>query len=315
MSSTTDFYLSALNIEITGNKLSIPGGDSTVAFDSSTYDAVAELECPLLYAQHLFQWHTNATDVNDLNTEDLKFRVFQVTDSSSAGDIDITYYNSRNLLVAEAVVTDNAVSYFGSGTVDTDKKKVHHDQARHISLEVLGTAEGVDIFNNERAFCLDLLEKSVNAFVENISDIDDATWNGTTDNNPAKASFRQILDNFPSRLTALVQHPYDANNESFTPDSSTTEDVWYYMPFEENDKIYFILNVKAHGDQGNITNESYNVSDRKYLIKLKLVSNLTDTAPGAYMRPWDAAGPVFSSEPAYLQPDANNDTVAPSAIV
>lgn len=311
--SSTDFYLSGLNIEVTGVKLEIPGGDNTDAFDSSLYHAKAELECPVSFAQHLFQWHTDARDVQDLNVDDLKFRVFQVTSTGSAGGIsDITYYNTRNLLVGHAIVTDDAITYYGSSSATNNEKTILSDHPRHVSYKLMGTAEGVDIFTNERASRLYLLEQSVIAFVNNIGNTANVDWNGN-DSHPAKAAFKQILASFPGRLTPFVQHGYaTSDNSTLTPDSTTTADVWYYMPFEANDNIFFILNVKAATGQDSVITgdtDGSTVTDRKYLIKLKLVDNLTGSADGAYTRAWTAAGPDFTAEPAYLQPNAVDDTV------
>lgn len=304
-----NFYLSGLNFEVTGAQLTIPGGDNTAAI---TANCNAELECPVEYAQHLFQYQTDAIDVQDLNVDDLKFRVFQLTDPSASVDIsDNTYFNSRNLLITEAVTTSNAVSYYGSGSATIDEKKVGCDQARHIALKLFGTAEAVDIFNNERAFRLALLHSSVDAFEDKIDNIANVEWNGT-DDHPAKAAFKQILANFPERLSTPVPHLYDESNTTITPGSTTTN-LWYYMPFLAGDFIYFKLTIKPESNQAGILDESPEITDRTYLIKLKLVNaiNLTTSANGAYMRPWDAAGPDFTIEPEYLQPVTGSDTVAP----
>jgi hypothetical protein len=319
MSSATDFYLSALDIDITGKVLTIPGGDNTDVFDPNSYDATAELECPLEFAQHFFQFHTDAVDVNDLNEEDLEFRVFQVTETTAAGEIeDITYYNSKNLLVAEAVVTNQAITYYGSSGTSIDRKKIGPDMSRKISLDLLGTAEGVDIFINEREFCRDLLQKSVEAFVTNIGSISNAKWNDDSADpsaniHPAKLTFKQIVKNFPQRLTPLHPHLYDATNTTIEPGSSTTG-LWYYMPFEQDDKLCFRLTVHPNGGQTAIIGDvsAPTLYSRTYLIKLKLVSALTETDEGAYMRPWTPGGPNWTSEPAYLQ-TTNADTVDDAA--
>lgn len=311
-----DFYLDQLNIDLSAVLLTIPDGDDTDAF---TANCDASLNCPVAFAQHFLQFHTDGIDVDDLNTNDLRFRTFHIphADGAALGNIDpITYYNSRNVLVAEAVTTANAIEFYGSNGVIIDRLKVHRDSARHISKEIFGTSAGVDIFTNERAYCLDLLQKSVSAFVARLDTLSskEAKWNneGTDpdlNNHPSKMAFKQMIQNFPERFATLTPHAYDATGTTMDVDASGTSTVWYYMPFLAGDKLYFKLTVNADEGQGAIIDTADTIPSRTYKICLHLVDNIPSFSDDSYSPTWTASGPNLAIEPAYLQPDSANDTV------
>lgn len=316
MSTTNNFYLSELDISVNADKLTIPGGSDTTSF---TADCYTTLECNVLYAQRLLQFQTDAIDMNDLNEEDLMFRVFHADSSTAggtdlAGDANFKYFNSYNVMVANAVVNadgGNGKVFYGSSVETGDNfHNAHADFLRYVSEELFGVTAGVDLFNNVNAVRLDILEQSVNNYVTNIKSLSTpVTWNVAGDN-PAALAFKQLIKNFPSRFTNLdaYKHSYTDASATLTAGAST-EKVWYYMPFAADDKIYFKLTLNAATDQGDIVNSS-SIEPRTYSICLKLVGNDPASTDDNYHPTWTGDVRVFTSEPAYLQP-TDNDTVEP----
>jgi hypothetical protein len=314
-SGNNDFYLDNLSFSMDAYKLTMPGGDDTVPITDVSCNAA--LECPYQFFQNILQFQTDAIDVDDLNVDDLEFRVFYDPSATDIPEGDVKYYNPKNLLIAEAVTYAGAMIFYGSATAHINEKKLGADYSRQVSLDAFGTTAGVDLFNNEREFRRNFLETSVTQFMNRLTELAEtnANWNvesgdDATTYHPAKLAFQQILKNYPSRLTTLIQH------STQDPSDNDTK-IWYKVPFQSGDKVYFRMSVNPDSTQGDIVgDELVPISSRTYLIRCDLVdgnNGITETSETAYTRIWDDVGPIWGTDPDYLQDPESGDTNAPSA--
>lgn len=179
MALNTDFYLRQLNIEVNAIQATLHGGQDTVQLTGHN----AQLDIPVSYARHLFQYQADALDVNDLNSQDIKFRMFhRVADSGAITGNTLKMFNTKNILPAESVVDSNVrIPFYGSGSQAENEKKVNADFVRYVANQVFGVPV-TDLFNNERPVRVDLNRKAAFKFNETIQSLVDFRVNyGTTE--------------------------------------------------------------------------------------------------------------------------------------
>lgn len=311
MALQTDFYLSQLNIEVNAIQATLHGGENTDPLTG--HDATAQLNIPVSYARHLFQYHADALDVNDLNSQDIKFRMFhRVADSGDITGNTLKMFNTKNILPAEAVVDSNdRIPFYGSASQAENEKKVNADFVRYVADQVFGVPV-TDLFNNERPVRVDLNRKAAYKFNETIDSLVGFKVNYGTTEEPDLDYVRIVtnsttapdesVDNrtkateFPSRLifSQLMNHAdgrsrfadlnlYDGMEmrhlytDASEPASETAENLgnnlWRYMPLAIDDKLYFKLTVNPHDDQETVTGGASNLTPYVYRIQLNIVAD------------------------------------------
>jgi len=292
--TSLNFYIKGLNNEITADKATLFDGED-IELTSADYDAKAELNVPVSYISNLFQYQTDAIDVNDINNNDLQFRMSHNESSDTTG-----YSWSPNVIPGEALVTEGGVNFYGSKQV---KNKVGSDYLRHISKQLFNVA-APDMFSNETQFLNSFDTKSWDAFNDKMNkfvtlgNADPATattkapyvggnyvqWNdisveasnnitGLTVNEynyyPSKAIFKSILYNDPDRFASIIGNP--SNNyivpgytgASYEDPDASNNMVWYRMPMKVGDSMSFILTSNADSSQ-NIHNGFLNPSNSSF---------------------------------------------------
>lgn len=310
MALQTDFYLSQLNIEVNAIQATLHGGENT---DELTgHDATARLNIPVSYARHLFQYQADALDVNDLNSQDIKFRMFhRVENSGAINGNTLKMFNTKNILPAEASVIANPIHFYGNASQAENEKKVNADFVRYVAEQVFGVSV-TDLFNNERPVRVDLNRKAAFKFNETIDSLVGFKVNYGTTEDPdydyvrivtnsttapdETADNRTKATEFPSRLifSQLMNHPdgrsrfanlnsYDGMNmrhlytDDAEPVGETEENLgsnlWRYMPLAVDDKLYFNLTVNPHGDQETVTGGELNLEPYVYRIQLYIVAD------------------------------------------
>jgi hypothetical protein len=175
--STEDFYLSALNIEVNAIQALLHGGADTSDVEL-TWDSTATLKIPVSYARNLFQYQADAIDVNDLNSKDIRFRMFHhvtgVANSENPTALETIrkFYNTKNVIPGEAIVdVGQRIDFYGKvNDVKANETKINADFVRHIAEKVFGVAV-TDLFSNERTVRNDLLKKSADNFLANIENL------------------------------------------------------------------------------------------------------------------------------------------------
>lgn len=174
--SGQDFYLNELDIAITANELTLQGADNTTSFVA---DAHATLKIPKSAAQVMFGvFHTDAIDVNDNSSQDVKFTMFVKNEASDpATDIDavnvLKYFNSKNIIPGEAIVesggTVGMIPFYGSSSSNNaNERKVGADFNRYLAKELFGIPSALDIFNNERQSRSYINKQSSSTFASNM---------------------------------------------------------------------------------------------------------------------------------------------------
>jgi hypothetical protein len=289
-SNNQDFYLKELSIEVNAIKALLHGGEDTTDFTEDYFNA--QLDIPVSYARHLFQYQADGVDVNDLNSQDIKFRMFHLLEAD--GDITgehLKFFNTKNVIPAEAIVDPlDRIHFYGSGMQNVNETKVNADYVRYVAQSVFGVPVA-DLFSNERPVRGDLVRKSAFAFHTNIKELVDfrvnyGTEEGGTDyvrmrtdaesapdesvenrykaqHFPSRLIYSQLLNSAPERFSNLnsfdgkiMLHLYDELHETVSIDGlgeSETRMLWRYMPLLQGDKIFFLFKVIPPGDQETIT--------------------------------------------------------------
>ncbi len=247
MSTSQDFYLSDLEISTTATLATLSGAAST----SFSGDATAELDVSASVLQALFQFHTDAIDVDNVVADDLKYKV--VYDSS---DTPLSADFLENTVVITGMIDGNA-------TTNT----VPFDYARYLAQCLFNTYLGVDLFENEEELRDDLNTSARAALNTKLLSFDTLGERTASDSsNPCKAILDQIINNKPDRLSTL--HLVSGSSES----TNEGADAWYYAPIIAGDALYFKLIVSADAGQAAIVDVStVTTPDRTYLIKINAV--------------------------------------------
>ena len=127
--SNQDFYLEQLSVSIDASTATFTDG-VTVSFDGS---ASAQVDVSYNVLRNLFQFSTDASDIDNTVATDILYRVSYTTETDPLG-IDI---DTNTELYSEAIqsnATDNNITY---------------DYVRYLAKQLTNTYLGVDLFNNE----------------------------------------------------------------------------------------------------------------------------------------------------------------------
>jgi hypothetical protein len=247
MATEQSFYLNDLELSIN----STLAGLGCVATDPFTgIDAYAELDVSASVMQTLFQFHTDASDVDDIVADDLYFKV-EYTDGQS-------YPLSTDFLANTEVITNMINANAAMNTVP-------YDYVRYLAECLFNTYLGVDLFANETELRTDLDTTARAALDTKLGELAAlGELNSTESSNPGFKIMDQVKCNTPERLSTIHLASGDAN-------VNDGADVWYYMPILSGDTVYFKLNVSAASGQADVVDGSISISTRVYQIKLNVV--------------------------------------------
>ena len=251
--SAQTFYLSDLDITADAS-LALMAGTQAAAFGG---DAIAELDVPLAVLRALFQYHTDASDVDDVVSTDTLYKVVHSTTSVPI---------SSNFIINTIVTANNQ----DSNDVAQDLAR---DYVRYLAYKLFNTVQGVDLFDNEEELRTNLnarSRESLNARLLELADKGDLDADTTVDN-PSMKLLKQIIKNDPDRFSRI------ANGQSAYPwtiasGNEADENAWYEMPLIAGDVICFLLHVNADSNQKSIVNDAVaNPAQWTYLIKMHAV--------------------------------------------
>jgi hypothetical protein len=293
--ATQDFYIdSDFAPEVSSIvKATLGSEDDTT---SGTFDNFASIRLGLTSAQTLFNFWTNASDMNNTSYEDILYRIHYTSDSG----YNATAANAVPLspdYVVGAIVTatnpemnpDGLLTYY-----------LPQDNLRSIAKNCFNTTRGVDLFSNEQ----DVLE-SINtqcrlALHERLVDINDTAYDSAdkvvTDpsdpvdnssltaaplNNPSKKIYKQLAKNVPERLADITSYAFNSTD--------ATTNNWYKMPLIVGDNIYISVSIASPDEQKNVTNPNANdnYDARIYQIKCTIVAD--GDIPSPYTIGYDSA--------------------------
>jgi len=262
-------------------------GNLTSQVLSISGDAVAVYFVKTSEIKKVFQFETDAINVNDLSAQDMKFYVDMSSWPSALNPL-----NPANAMMDVPVYSSGAISSISkiSGAAyDHNKALVKHDFIRYIAQRMFNTYQAVDLFNNQLEVIQNI--ESVcdgSAAGRSWHDISAALYsvstNGTNagllvDNNGLKYMttatvsadnltrelFLQIVGNQPNRLTA------NPDGSSRVLGSADRQDMLFY----DGDTINFNLTISAASGQETVSGLSNisHIPSRTYVIKLVLISD------------------------------------------
>ena len=281
MSGNIDFVLKQLYSKAYASLLATIPAEQIATLDASSTGVFYMKTSDL---RNIFQFQTDAINVNDLSAQDMKYYVnmqywppfFDLNPANAMMDQDL----SSGLLSVNPISTMERDGTQYSPT----KMFVKDDFIRYLAQELFGTYSGVDFFNNKQS-----LE-------DNIQDQCDGSAPGHSwyDISHALYSVSSINGTHPGLLTDISGYKYmtrytiTSNNLSrelmnqigsadpnrFTQISGTAD--MQPVPLYDGDSISFLLTIKPAPNQEKIVNLPNPVPPRNYRIKIFLISD-TDT--------------------------------------
>lgn len=234
--------------------------------------------------RNIFQFQTDATNINDLSSQDLKYYVnmnawpefFDLNPANAMMDQDL----SSGLLSVNPIATmeQNGQKY------SPTKMFVKDDFIRYLALSLFGTYSGVDLFNNKQA-----LEDNVQAQCDGSAkghswyDISASLYNvdmnlGTnpgllTDISGLKYMTRYTMS--PNNLCRELMNQIGYSDPNRFCNILSTANI-QSVPLYDGDSISFALSIRPASGQERIVNLSNPIPARNYRIKIYLISD-TDT--------------------------------------
>jgi hypothetical protein len=234
-------YVSQLDVAVTSASATVSGADTT----SFSGDATAEVNIGKNMLQALFQYESDSIDINDVTSQDVKFRVVY---STSQDPLSINLDNNT-------LVTTNPIH---GAALDNH---VTFDFTRYLALKLLGTHAAVDIFDNEEALrstLNDQFKTNFNSVLLSLIGVE--ADQSVASSSPSKSIFNQLIKNEASRFSDITSYEAEVANGRH----------WYRMPILAGDRLYFRLTVSAASGQESLTGVSP-VPDRVYLIQINAV--------------------------------------------
>ena len=234
--------------------------------------------------RNIFQFQTDAININDLSSQDMKYYVnmnawpqlFDLNPANAMMDQDL----SSGLLSVNPIATMETNGQKYSPT----KMFVKDDFIRYLALSLFGTYSGVDLFNNKQAlednvqaqcdgsakghswhdisaslYSVDMTIGTNPGLLTDISGLKYMTRYTITPNNLCRELMNQIGYSDPNRFSNIL----------------STVDM-QPLPLYDGDSISFSLSIKPAPGQENIVNLPNTIPARNYRIKIYMISD-TDT--------------------------------------
>ena len=253
-------------------------------------DATLEFDASLSAFQGLFSFQTDSSDVNDVSSEDVLFRVNRPGDDTfndiSNGDGSLNVGNFfTDISISEAVVKSGKVNATHAN------QQVKFDFVRHLAKEITGGYSSSDIFSNESALvsAVATLDSSFNNTFNN--DISSASSSqasnflpfGTGASSYVKAAYNLFQVNLQSTdgsggdgsMSRSDQLLADISNASGTfssapgSDNNTTRALNIPLRFSAGDRI--AVRIVYH-PKGEFSGNGVTPNSRSYKVLFKLVA-------------------------------------------
>lgn len=261
---SVDFVLEKFNYDM---EMGVSGELYTVVTPVLDVSATAEYYVSVADMRNTFYFQTDSRDINNLNTEDIKYYV--------------NWPAHVVLNPCHAFVSTNAIATTdNNGVIPDNRQLVKHDFIRHVAKDLFNTHLGVDLFNNEQELKDDLASKGdTQAWTSILSDINavsvtnnallgpDASGEYYTSDaldssaNLCRELLGQLLSTAPSRMVDLSANAMNGNIESEK----------FFIPFQNGDSISFKLTLSSEPNQHLVVSKANPVPDRSYKIRLNVV--------------------------------------------
>ena len=243
MATSEVFYLDQLSFAVDASS-AILEGEVTTVLDAS---ANANVTIPVSVAQELFQFSTDASDVDNIVADDILYRVVYDTATNYALSLDID---------ASASVT--AITAIHEGAVNNN---VTYDFVRYLAKCLFNTHLGVDLFANEEELRTELNISFKSGFDVVLTDLTAAGVTDATGTSPSKSLLLQLLASKPNRFQDIETDLFMEQDINGHP--------WYKMPLDVGDVINFVLTVNPAVGQEDLTGV-VQLSARTYLIQMNI---------------------------------------------
>jgi len=272
--SNVDIVLSDLSFSV-----QMMSASMDIKTPPSLYDisAVAVFTVSTNNMKNVFQFRTDSFDTDNVEGNDVKYYIdmsewpsgLVINPANAALD-----YSNPSISSGAIALT----SYSGT-TLSSEKMKVKHDYVRYLALQLFGSYDATDIFNNEAELITNLeyigdgsepghVWYDISYALHRVSTTGnnvDLTFDSTTGeyymtnavttaDNLCREMFLQIADVTPERLQSIEQ----------TTDRQP-------LLFQNGDSINFKVTIHAAEGQNNLTGVPA-IPSRTYQIKLYMVS-------------------------------------------
>lgn len=234
-----DFYLNGLDTSANSIHADL-SGNATASFSA---DADATINVSLALLKSIFMFQTDSIDVDNVVTDDIKYKVVD---------------QGSSWIVSPADAEMSANSIFTSGT----NNRVQEDWVRYLAQELFGTHYGVDLFTNEEEVRSNLVADSLTALKARFTALagkgvltDADVLEGDVQINPSRQILRQIITNDSARLNDSEINARDGDGFS-------------EMPLRAGDKLYFVFTANSHASQNDIVADATLPAPRSYLIQM-----------------------------------------------
>ena len=160
-----------------------------------------------------------------------------------------------------------AIPFYGS---DPDQRNVADDYLRFLSLNLFGTAEGVDLFSNQSDVLASVLNNSTTALnnqIKALAALGVLPASNTTNNNVSYQIMRQLLSN-PKTRTRFSNLERGELTSYIGADSFPM--YFVAVPLRVGDIIYNVLTINAAAGQETLSGVSP-IQPRTYLIQFNIV--------------------------------------------
>lgn len=250
----------------------------TAVSDVTDVSATAIVFVDLSHLKHAFHFTSDGLDIDNSDTNDANFdlsanafaNLFNATNKSLLGNAQ-TAFDTTSYGGQAGVATGYTINNDGT-TYTTGIRGLKYDIVRDLAFQLFNTHHGADLFTNEtevRNSAHDKINELVALGTGVHSDagsivktIYDSSRNGyvvDTSKNIGSSILRQII------AASSGQIPLEKD-----PSGTTTEatDVsYFYMPFQENDSLQFILNVSGGPDQMQLVGGT-GTTHRRYDVRV-----------------------------------------------
>ena len=266
------FYLDALSTNLTATQATMNGSDT-----SALTGVPCEYNVSLNLIEHIFQFHTDDTDIHDVENSDLLYKIAYDSATNSVFGMNLGS-GETDAGGGNVGVSTGGSGYPGNqnGSMDGGNRPLAFDYVQYLAYNMFNTIQGTDLFNNEQTVRDSLQSSFITAFQNKMTelgvltkengDIGTATEDGTftatsgsISNFPSKVMLKQIIDNDPSRLN-------DIPSLSVSVPENTLP--LYKVPLNAGDILVFTLVVTS----GNtMLGSGAAISNRTYLISMTIV--------------------------------------------
>jgi hypothetical protein len=269
-----DFYVEALNVSVDATKALLQGATDA----SFIADVVAEVDFPLADALAMFHFQSDAIDVNNIVTEDLKYKLNYTADSNVTNGVPDTVMVSGWLSNTICTGTDTSDATYLAGTSGAAHKAVPFEYVRYLAQNLFNTHLGVDLFSNETEVREDMDASARSALDAALSAIRDLSGGdfveaGTQYNSfahPSQSILEKIIALDASRLSDLSPYLVSGGDDSGA-DPANPEPT-FKVPFIVGDTLQFKLTVSADANQSDIVGGVNAIADRTYRIVMNIVA-------------------------------------------